>query len=167
MNEICETIVCARSEISGKVFPVALLSGDTDMATAGWLALSSTTENVAVLAYLTASEWKAAQDGSAGYAAVEKRVNQALARSDLKCCEFLGVQGAASPRPGQPFQAFRREYQPPKLRFKDLMLSTGEAVEVSRLSVGEFKQAGGQLLFCAEVQPTLQADGPAFGGPAA
>lgn len=80
----CDAILWLQSEATGRRFPVAQFSGDTDMTTDGWLSLTSINCNEIVVALMTAEEYWATAKGTAAYSEVERRINASLQRDDLR-----------------------------------------------------------------------------------
>lgn len=146
MNSIYDTILWLKSENTGKQFPVVLLSSDTDMATAGWVSLTSVEKNEVVVTELSAEEYRATVNGASGYLQVEKRINAALGRVDLKCPWFVRAEESGADATGMSFQDFRKVYRPPVVYYRDIFQPDAVAREVSRVSLSQFEQAGGKLV---------------------
>ncbi|MDB5987172.1 MAG: hypothetical protein JWR16_2225 [Nevskia sp.] len=146
MNNIYDTILWLKSESTGKQFPAVLFSADTDMVTAGWVALTSLEKQEIVVTELTPDEYRATANGSSGYLQVEKRINAALGRADLKCPWFVRAEGSGPSGKGLSFQEFRKIYRPPVIYYRDIFQSDAVAREVSRVSLSQFEQAGGKLV---------------------
>ncbi|WP_322629468.1 hypothetical protein [Halothiobacillus sp.] len=146
MNNIYDTILWLKSESTGKQFPVVLFSADTDMATAGWVTLTSIEKYEVVVSELTAEEYRATANGSSGYLQVEKRINAALGRADLKCPWFVRAEESGPSGKNLSFQEFKKVYRPPAIYYRDIFQPDAVAVEVSRVSLSQFEQAGGKLV---------------------
>ncbi|MCX4155384.1 MULTISPECIES: hypothetical protein [Paraburkholderia] len=143
---VYETILWLQSKTSEKQFPIVEFSADTDMATLGWVSLTSTDRPEIVVTQATAEEFRAIADDLDGYLGVEHRVNTALKRCDLKCSWLVRVENVTSSAEGLSFQEFRKAYQPPKLFFRDILHCDSLAVEVSRTTRSEFERNGGKFI---------------------
>ena len=146
MNNIYDTILWLKSESTGKQFPAVLFSGDTDVVTAGWVALTSLEKHEVVVTELTAEEYCATANGTSGYLQVEKRMNAVLGRADLKCPWFVCAEQSSSNANGLSFQEFRKVYRPAVIYYRDIFKPDETAREVSRVSLSQFEQAGGKLV---------------------
>lgn len=146
MNSICDTIVWLRSQTTSQQFPIVHFSGDTDMVTAGWLSLTSVDQPVIVVTQATADEYRAIAQGNDGYLEVERRVNAALGRTDLRCSWLVKVEETTKPARGTSFQEFQKSYQPPTLLFKDILAQESLANEISRTTRSEFERNGGKVI---------------------
>ncbi|WP_107313130.1 hypothetical protein [Burkholderia metallica] len=146
MTTIYDTIVWLQSNASAEQFPIVEFSADTDMATMGWVSLTSTDRPEIVVTQVTAEEFRAIADGTDGYLAVEHRVNATLRRSDLKCSWLARVEEVGSSDAGRSFQMFREAYRPPKVLFRDILHSDSLAQEVSRTTRSEFEHNGGKVI---------------------
>ena len=140
MNESCMKIRWLRSLRTGRCFPTVLFAGDTDMATAGLLSLSSTSRSEVAVAHLTAKEVDAANSRASSL--IEDRINCLLGRSDFRSVPLLRVVEQKS-QPGIPFRGFRSSYRPPELFYRDIFNSRGEAVVDRDETMVEFRNAGG------------------------
>ncbi|MBR8208676.1 MULTISPECIES: hypothetical protein [Burkholderia] len=145
MTTIYDTIVWLQSDTSAEQFPIVEFSADTDMATMGWVSLTSTDQPEIVVTQVTAEEFRAIADGTDGYLAVEHRVNAALERFDLKCSWLVRVDDGSNVAGGS-FQMFREAYRPPKLFFRDIFHSDSLAQEASRTTRAEFERNGGKVI---------------------
>ena len=146
MATIYDTIVWLQSNTSAKQFPIVEFSADTDMATLGWVSLTSTDRPEIVVTQVTAEEFRSIADGPDGYLAVEHRINAALKRSDLKCSWLARVEEVTSSVKGTSFQGFRKAYQPPKLFFRDILHRESLAQEVRRTTRSDFERNGGKVI---------------------
>ncbi|KAG8152818.1 hypothetical protein [Burkholderia catarinensis] len=146
MTTIYDTILWLQSNTSAKQFPIVEFCADTDMATLGWVSLTSTDRPEIVVTQVTAEEFRAIANGPDGYLAVERRVNAALKRSDLKCSWLARVEEVTPTAKGLSFQEFRKAYQPPKLSFRDILHPDSLAREVSRTTRSEFERNGGKVV---------------------
>ncbi|UJH77172.1 hypothetical protein L0U95_21005 (plasmid) [Burkholderia cenocepacia] len=144
MTTIYDTIVWLQSDTSAELFPIVEFSADTDMATLGWVSLTSTDQPEIVVTQVTAEEFRAIAKGTDGYLAVEHRVNAALKRFDLKCSWLVRVDDGPNVAGGS-FQMFREAYRPPKLFFRDIF-SDALAQEASRTTRAEFERNGGKVI---------------------
>jgi hypothetical protein len=79
---IYDTILWFDSREAGMRFPVAQFSADTDMVTAGWVSLTSIRGLEIVVTEMVPSEYNSGIP--LAYEQVERRVNAALGRSDLR-----------------------------------------------------------------------------------
>ncbi|WP_412025758.1 hypothetical protein [Burkholderia cepacia] len=146
MATIYDTIVWLQSNTSAKQFPIVQFTADTDMATLGWVSLTSTERPEIVVVQVTAEEFRAIADGTDGYLAVEHRVNAALKRSDLKCSWLARVEEVTPSVKDSSFQAFREAYRRPKVSFRDILHRDSLAQEVSRTTRAEFERNGGKVI---------------------
>jgi hypothetical protein len=140
-EEICDTILWLQAGPSGTRFPTVQFSADTDMATAGWVALTSLSRHEIVVTQMTAEEFRS----TTGFVDLENRVNALLGRDDLRFPALVGSEGQAPAVAGQSFQQFRRDYRPPRLFYRDIFSSDALAEEVARMSRNEFEEGGGTL----------------------
>ncbi|UOB60542.1 hypothetical protein MRS60_31780 [Burkholderia pyrrocinia] len=146
MATIYDTIVWLQSNSSESEFPIVEFSADTDMATMGWVSLTSTVQPEIVVTQVTAEEFRAITDGTDGYLTVERRVNTALKRSDLKCSWLVYAEEAAPSVEGVSFQVFRNAYRSPQVSFRDILHSGSLAQEVRRTTRSEFEHNGGKVI---------------------
>jgi hypothetical protein len=133
MPTIYDTILWLKSRSTGRRFPVVLFSADTDMPTEGWVCLSSTRHAEVVVTQLTAAEYEAGGSPAEAYAEVERRVNRALGRDDLKCSWVVRVEEMGPSGAGMSFQDFLKVYRPPKVWYRDIFDPAGEAEEDARV----------------------------------
>ena len=133
MTTIYDTIVWLQSDTSAEQFPIVEFSADTDMATLGWVSLTSTDQPEIVVTQVTAEEFRAIAKGTDGYLAVEHRVNAALKRLDLKCSWLVRVDDGPNVAGGS-FQMFREAYRPPKLFFETFLVTRWHRRPVVRLA---------------------------------
>ena len=138
------TITWLRSLRTGRSFPVAVFCGDTDMATAGLIALSSTSGSEIAVAVLTPAEIKA--DESAASRLVEERVNARLNRSDFRYVPLLRSV-RHGPQPAMSFQEFRASNHATELFYGDLYDAHGEAVVERDETLAKFRNAGGLVTY--------------------
>ncbi|WP_175049374.1 hypothetical protein [Paraburkholderia sediminicola] len=146
MTTIYDTIVWLQSNTSAKQFPIVEFSADTDMATLGWVSLTSTDRPEIVVTQVTGEEFRAIADGTDGYMAVEHRVNAALKRSDFKCSWLARVEEVTPSGKGFSFQVFREGYRRPRMSFRDILHCDSLAQEVSRTTRSEFERNGGKVI---------------------
>ena len=125
MNEDRMSILWLRSLRTGRRFPIILFSGDTDMATSGLGALSSTSGREVVATYLTSEEVCA--DLPTGLRIFEERMNARLGRSDLRYVPIVRV--VDEPRAD--------------VLYRDIFDPEGEADVVSEESLQQFRATGG------------------------
>ena len=123
-----------------ELFPHVAFSGESDAETAGWISFTATSQNEVVIASLTASEWNA---GDSGGEAALRRVSSLLGRNDLVQIKLLRVE-KAPPSSGSSFQAFRQNYERPKLIYSSLS-GTGEARVEREQSAQGFQFQGGVI----------------------
>jgi hypothetical protein len=146
MNTIYDTILWLESKSCGKRFPVVLFSADTDMATAAWVALTSTERPEVVVTQMTVEEYNA---NERGFPLVEARVNRSLSRTDLRHVPLIRVEDTAPGDKGQTFQEFKKTYRPRKCIYRDIYDPRGEAEEKTRESREHFESAGGRVVLLA------------------
>lgn len=145
MKTIYDTILWLKSHTSEKPFPVVQFSADTDMATQGWVSLTSTKHSEIIVTQLTGEEYRATFKGTEGYLLVERRVNTALRRSDLKCSWLVRVERPEPAGKGSSFIAFRSDRMP-KLLYRDIFRNDTLAEEIRKISLSEFEQDGGKVI---------------------
>ena len=146
MNSIFDTILWLQSQTTSRRFPIVQFTGDTDMVTDGWESFTSVSRSEIVVAQATEDEYRAIAKGQDGYLEIERRVNAALARTDLRCIWLVGVEQNSSAPNGASFHEFQKAYQPPKLLFRDIFAPQSLAYEVSRTSRPDFESEGGKVV---------------------
>ena len=77
----------ARNSRKQREFPILVFSAGVDFVTEGMLSLTSTKHREVVATMATEQEWKQYDPR-----AIERRVNEALARSDLRFVKLLRVE---------------------------------------------------------------------------
>jgi hypothetical protein len=132
------TIVWLRDDDG--FFPYALFSGDTDMATDGWVAFTSRAGNEVVLAYLTASELSS---GDSGLAEALNRIHLELRRDDLFYTRVRFEREGPSGK-GLSFAEFRQVYRPMRALYT-ARSGIGEAVRIREESLANFVASGGHV----------------------
>ena len=142
MNTLYDTILWLASKGSGKRFPIVQFSADTDMATDGWISLTSTEHSEVVVVQMTGEEIQSERAA----ALVEARVNKRLGRHDLKHVPLVRVEDSGPSSQGVTFQQFLKVRKPPKLFYQDIFDPKSEAEEVSRESRAQFESAGGRVV---------------------
>ena len=142
---IYDTILWLESQATGRQFPTVLFSADTDMATVGWASLTSTVSPEIVVTQLTAEEFRATANDPSSYTALERRINSALCRDDLRV-PWLAQVIQRSSAAGHSFQDFLRVYRPPRLLYRDILATDSLAEEVSRVPLTDFESSGGKLV---------------------
>ena len=147
MNTIYDTILWLQSQKTGRRFPIVQFSADTDMATDGWVSLTSVERSDVVVTQLTNEEYRSTAAGAVGgYLQLEERVNAALHRNDLRHSWLVRVEEKGPSGMGLSFQEFRKVYQPPKLFYRDILSAGGVAEEISRVSRSQFEREGGSVV---------------------
>ena len=141
---IFETILWLESKATGKRFPIALFSGDTDMLTWGWVSLTSITGQEIVVAQLTAGESNAEEP--LRYQQLQSRINAALHRNDLRAVWLVCTQERNTPPAGISFQEFRMVYQPPRFFYRDIYKEDSLAEQVAEVPCHAFESGGGRVL---------------------
>ena len=126
-------ITWLQSKQTSRRFPIAVLVGDTDSTTAGWVALTSVQRPEVVLVRLNPGE----SDADAA-----SRANRTLQRVDLRSVNLKGISDRTSAR-GQSFQEFRRIYEPPKVTYSDIYAPHGDAEPTESVTAESFVQGGG------------------------
>jgi hypothetical protein len=126
-------IAWLRSRETGRRFPIAILSGDSDATTDGWLPLTSHDRPEIVIVRLESRE-------SESEAVL--RANQALGRTDLKAVQLREVETQPEAR-GKSFQEFRHSHKPPRLTYADIYTSGGDAEVVEVVTSQAFLSTGG------------------------
>lgn len=148
MTAIYDSILWLKSEKTGKKFPAVQFSADTDMATTGWVSLTSPINHDLVVATMTDDEFNHATEGSSGYLLLEARVNMALERTDLRCTWLAAVVEPSYDIDiaTLSFQQFRKIARPPTLLYRDIYSDTTFATIESEVSRRDFEQKGGRFL---------------------
>ena len=142
----CDAILWLESESTGRRFPVAQFGGDTDMTTDGWVSLTSIYCNEIVVALMTAEEfWATAQD-TAAYTKVERRINAALQRDDLRVPWMEQVADRNRDLAGYSFQGLHRAYRPARILYRDILAPGALAKAVAEVSLSDFESGGGKLI---------------------
>ena len=121
------TILELVSEAAGRRFQSAMFSGDTDMVTDGWIALSSIDRREIVITMVTSEEHQAPD----GFSQCETRVNAELGRADLRAVWLTRAEARGD------------------LYYRDIFVGGDDARLVSKMSVREFEQSGGKILHYA------------------
>jgi hypothetical protein len=145
MRTIYDTILWLQSSKDEKPFPIVRFSADTEMATEGWVSLTSIERSEIVVAQLTGEEYRATFEGTEGYLQLERRTNHALSRSDLKCSWLVRVEQPEQTGKNSSFMAFYNE-RLPKLLYRDIFRNDILAEVISIVSLSEFEQGGGKLM---------------------
>lgn len=142
------TILWLTSESTGRRFPAASFSADTDMVTTGRVSLTGVANHDVVVATLTDDELRDTMTDTAGYLRLEGRINAQLGRTDLACCWLTAVE--------QPtydvdvatlsFQQFRKLHRPPRLFYRDIYSPDGRASVEKEVTRRTFERQGGRVL---------------------
>lgn len=146
MLALCDTVLWLESQTTSRHFPVALFSADTDMATDGWLSLTSIDQPFIVITRATQDEHFRVPQSTDGYLRAERRINTALGRTDLRCNWLVGIENTTEAAGTISFKAFRHVYQPPTLLFRDIHAQASFAGEISRTTCSEFERNGGKII---------------------
>lgn len=146
MSTIYDTILWLRSLETAQRFPMVEFSADTDMPTQGWISLTSLEKPEVVIAQVTAEEMKASRDDFTGHLMAEKRINETLRRSDLRCVWLIRAEDQGPNGADMSFQDFLEAYQPPRLLYRDIFTPDGEAEEDASETRAEFEGNGGRVL---------------------
>jgi hypothetical protein len=144
VDTIYDTIVWLASRSTGKLFPTVVFSADTDMATDGWISLTSTERPEVIVARMTDAEARAPHEVMASL--VETRVNARLGRNDLRYVSLAGVEEPGPDAKGLTFQEFLKVRQPPRLTYSDLFDAQDVAEEVSQMSRADFERENGRIV---------------------
>jgi hypothetical protein len=146
------TILWLTSESTGKRFPVAQFTADTDMVATGRVSLTGVENHDIVVTTLTDDELRDTKTDTAGYLRLEARINAQLERTDLVSCWLTAVE--------QPtydvdvatlsFQEFRKLHRPPRLFYRDIYSPDGRAGVEQEVSRRAFERQGGKVL---SIQP--------------
>jgi hypothetical protein len=142
----CEAVLWLESVATGRRFPVAQFSADTDMVTTGWVSLTSINGNEIVAAMMTPDEWAATAQETAAYARVERRINAALRRDDLRVPWLVQLVDQNRDLVGLSFQDFSRAYRPPRILYRDILAPSAIAEVVAEQSLEDFEREGGKLI---------------------
>lgn len=140
---IYDTIIWLQSQSNGKLFPAAQFTADTDMATRGWVSLTSVERPEVVVTTFTVDEVQAAGGGEPPYIDVEARVNAILGRHDLRVPWLESVERDERPAAGVSFQDFLKTYRPPRLLYRDIFTPGRFAEKASTESREQFERGGG------------------------
>lgn len=148
MTKVYDSILWMRSEKTGKKFPTVQFSTDTDMATTGWVSLTSPLNHDLVVTTMTDDEFNQTTEDVSGYLILEARVNKALKRTDLVCTWLAQVV--------QPsydvdiatlsFQDYRKIAKAPRALYRDIYSDEGYATVKTEVSRQEFERKGGTFL---------------------
>lgn len=141
---IDDTILWLESKGTGRRFPVARFSADTDMPTVSLVSLTSITRQEIVVAQLTAGECNAGE--LLRYQQMQSRINAALHRDDLRAVWLVCAEERKPYTPGLSFQEFRRIYRSPCLLYRDIFEEDSLAEQVFEVSRRDFESGGGQIL---------------------
>jgi hypothetical protein len=133
-------MACATS------FPSFEFSGDTDVATLGLAALTSTHGNEMALSEMSPAEL---EDQSSGFQAHAARISAQL-RTEFRAVRFIRLEDCVTPAAGIGFQEFRRNYVAPRPLFGCLRCS-GEAVIAARMDLADFQQTGGSVVLVGDL----------------
>lgn len=142
----CDEILWLESEATRKRFPVAQFSGDTDMATDGWVSLTSICCNEIVVTLMTAEEYSATAQDAEAYSEVEHRINTSLRRDDLRVAWMHQVTDQNRGLAGHSFQDFCRASRSASILYRDIFSPGALAKVVARVSLSEFESSGGRLV---------------------
>lgn len=140
---IYDTILWFESRETGRRFPVAQFSADTDMVTAGWVSLTSIEAPEIVVMKMVPSEYSAGIP--IAYEQVERRVNASLGRGDLRASWLVEAVQQGPTGAGLSFQEFRKVYQPPRLLYRDIFADGSLAEEVAQVALSDFESSGGKV----------------------
>ena len=140
---IFDAILWLESRETGKQFPLVQFSADSDMATLGWVSLTSTLSAEVVVAEMTAAEFSAVHPE--GYKQVEMRINQALSRHDLRCVWLVRVEETPVSAAGLSFQEFRKLYVAPRLLYRDIYSDGSVAEKAGEITLADFQASGGKF----------------------
>jgi hypothetical protein len=145
---IYDAILWLRSKKTGKTFPVVQFSADTDMATAGWISLTSPVHHDLVVTTLTDDEFNKTLEDSGGFLLLEERVNKILNRTDLVCSWLAAVVEPSYDVDitTLSFQEFRKISKQPQLLYRDIYSDDGLAVIETQVSRRDFERKGGKLV---------------------
>lgn len=148
MTKIYDSILWMKSEKTGKKFPAVQFAADTDMATAGWVSLTSRVNHDLVVTTMTDDEFNQTAADASGYQIVEARVNQALKRTDLVCTWLAHVVEPSYDVDiaTLSFQDYRKIAKPPRLLYRDIYSDDGYATVETEVSRQEFERKGGTFL---------------------
>lgn len=143
-----DTILWLTSESTGKRFPIAQFSGDTDMVTMGWVSLTSVENHDIVVTTLTDDELRDTMSASGGYLRLEARINALLGRTDLASCWLTEVVEPTYDVDiaTLSFQEFRKLHRPPRLFYRDIYSPDGRASVEQEVSRRTFERQGGKVL---------------------
>jgi hypothetical protein len=142
---IYDTIVWLRSLSSDKLFPTVQFNADTDMATMGWISLTSVVGPEIVVTQLTPGEFEIAAADSFEYVRVEDRVNAILCRDDLRVPWLERIERRGPQATDLSWEEFRNAYRPARLLYRDILVSESLAEEAYRQSRKQFEHDGGRL----------------------
>jgi hypothetical protein len=149
MPTIYDTILWLQSRTTARRFPTVELSADVDFATNGWVSLTSINGPRIVVTQANAEEHAAvarSETGESGFLLVERRVNAALARSDLRCTWLVRVEDHRTIPKEESFRRFAEAYRAPTLLYRDIYSAESVAVEVSRTTRSAFESTGGTVI---------------------
>jgi hypothetical protein len=142
---IYDTILWLQSSTDMKPFPIVQFSADTDMSTQGWVSLSSTDRPEIVITQLTAEEYRNTINGTDAYLQLERRVNNVLDRTDLRCSWLVRVEQPEQSNQGTSFTVFGSGQLPKKLLYRDILSTDSVAEVVGQVTLAEFERNGGNV----------------------
>ena len=116
------------------------------MVTAGWVSLTSIEHPEIVVTQLTVEEYRSIDKNTERDLQVERRVNMALNRSDLRCSWQVRADEVGPSAKGLSFDEFRKVNQAPKLFFRDILSMGALAEKVDCVTLAEFERSGGKLM---------------------
>lgn len=140
---IYDTIIWLRSLSTGKCFPSVQFTADTDMATCGWISLTSVERPEIIVTQLTGNEFRAAGSESPSYTEVEGRVNAILGRNDLRVPWLASAEPDERHAAPDSFPGFLKTHRPVRLLYRDIFDPDSVAEEVSTQSREQFEHDGG------------------------
>ncbi|RXS95035.1 hypothetical protein [Silvibacterium dinghuense] len=131
-----------RCSTCAVTFPSFEFSGDTDMATDGFVAATSMDTDAVALGVATVEEYRAGY--SSGQHLFAARVRQKL-DLNMVAIDFVRYEDHRPSSPGRSFQLFQESYRPPEAIYA-CPICGGDAHVEQKLTPEVFRDAGGQLI---------------------
>ena len=131
-----------RSKTTGHEFPIFVFSADTDMATNGLISFTSADGKELILSEFTSVE--CSHGAVAGEEECCRRISLLLNRDDLQVIHL--IRRESENKSGTSFATFRKNYKQPRLFYRDLFSSSGEAEHIRNEEVEVFLSCGGKII---------------------
>ena len=133
----------AKSQSTGKEFPVFIACADIDYVTDGLCSVTSITDNLIVVGQATSDEYK--QGPREGAEEFQRRANEALSREDLRAVHVEEVVEQNIDVKKLSFQEYLKQDKPPRILYTDIYATDGKAEAVREQSIEDFISEGGRV----------------------